>query len=140
MEELEKKNGNVAEGVKASVSKTEEPSGSGSSNLPISSDEKKRVKKAVEPPVILYKLNFRRPNGDIRSEIPKALVYTLVTNWADLLRIVPANRWSTVEEIVTLVWEWEKRQYRKLYTRTRKQIEDGIRELTEASVIQTKEK
>lgn len=100
----------------------------------------KRVKKAVEPPVILYKLNFRRPNGDIRPEIPKALVYTLVTNWADLLRIVPANRWSTLEEIVELVWNWEKRQYRKLYTRTRKQIDDGVRELTDAGVIQTKEK
>jgi hypothetical protein len=96
----------------------------------------KRVEVKVHP---VYKLNWRRPNGEIRADIPKAVIHTLVSRWSDLLRIVPANRWSPLDEIVQSVWDWEKRQYRPLYQpRTRQQIERGITELVEAGVVVTK--
>lgn len=92
--------------------------------------------KRVGPPV--YRLNFRRPNGDIRSDIPKSLVHTLVTEWCDLLRLIPSNRWSTMDEIAIWVWEWETRNYRQKYNRTRPQIERGVIELVEAGVVLSK--
>jgi hypothetical protein len=133
MSEEETKIGRYPNGEEA-VSKTVAPKGVEGSN-PLPSAPKK--KKPDEE--IVYKLDFRRHNGDIRADIPKSLVYTLSARWADLLRVVPSHRWSTLEEIVQIVWDWEKRQYRKLFSRTRKQIEDGVKELVESGVLLSKQ-
>lgn len=129
----QEKSGSEPNGQDA-VSKTVTPQGAGGSNPSASADKPKKVEKK-EP---LYKLNFRKPNGEIRPDIPHAVAHHLVLNWADLLRIIPANRWSTADEIVALIWEYEARSYRKLYTRTRKQVEEGIRDLVEAGVVISK--
>jgi hypothetical protein len=95
-----------------------------------------RVVEALTPaPLPMFKLNLYRPNGHVRADISKAVLYDLSKNWGDLMKIVPSNRWSTLEEIVQMVWEWEKRQFRKTFTRSRKQIEDGVVALYKAGVV-----
>jgi hypothetical protein len=95
-----------------------------------------RVVEALTPaPIPMFKLHLYRPNGQVRADISKAVLYELSKNWGDLMKIIPSNRWSTLEEIVQMVWEWEKRQFRKTFTRTRKQIEDGVVALYQAGVL-----
>jgi hypothetical protein len=82
-----------------------------------------------------FKLNLRNARGEVRVDIPKSVMYTMASRWGDLIYIIPSNRWSTMEEIAQIVWAAEKRNVRNQFNRTRKQIEDGVRELLEASVV-----
>jgi hypothetical protein len=119
-----KKKGGYPNGEEA-ASKTAAPKGVEGSN-PLPSAQKVEGR---------YKLNLYRPNGQLRAEISKALFFDLSKHWGDLMRLIPSNRWSTVEEIVQIVWEWEKKQYRKSFTRSRKQIEEGINQLVISGVL-----
>lgn len=85
-----------------------------------------------------YKLNFRSAAGSIRGDINKEVVRQLSSRWSDLLRIIPQHRWISFEEILTLAWDFENRSLRKLYNRTRKQVEDGVKELLDAGVLEKK--
>jgi hypothetical protein len=50
----------------------------------------------------------------------------------------PRPRWSTMEEIVQIVWECEKRNVRLTYSRSRKQIEDGVMDMVEHGAVAQK--
>lgn len=121
--EKKKKGGNL--NGEDAASKAAAPKGVESSNLSPS----------VQTLEGRYKLNLYRPNGQLRAEISKAQFFDLSKNWGDLMRLIPSNRWSTTEEIVQIVWEWEKKQYRKSFTRSRKQIEEGINQLVISGVL-----
>jgi hypothetical protein len=82
-----------------------------------------------------YKLNMRRADGQLRGEISKATLLTVAAQYGDLIRSIPSSRFATMDEIVSLVWEAEKRSYLKGHPRTRKQIEDGVRHMVEAAVV-----
>lgn len=98
----------------------------------------KREREKEKPVEVMYKMNMYLPNGTIRSEIPKGVLHVLGRDWGDIMRCVPSHRWSTMEEIVNLVWDFERRSYLKSFNRTRKQIEDGVKAAVEAGVILTK--
>ncbi|MBW3545116.1 MAG: hypothetical protein KY428_05845 [Bacteroidetes bacterium] len=83
----------------------------------------------------LYKLNYRRPNGLIRAEIPKPVIYTLNVNWPDLIRVIPSDVWVSIEQIFDLVSEWENVSPRKTFIRSKDSIQQGIKELIEAEVL-----
>jgi hypothetical protein len=85
--------------------------------------------------VLMYRLNYRNSNGLIRSTIPKSVVYQLTVHWPDLLRLIPSERWVTVDEIEQLVSRWEMATPRKTIIRKRVDIERGIDELVEAGVL-----
>lgn len=74
----------------------------------------------------LYKLNLYRPNGNFRAEIGKASYTELARNYGDIIHSLPSNKWSTMDEICNYVWLRESKSYLKSFTRSRKQIEDGI--------------
>jgi hypothetical protein len=82
-----------------------------------------------------YKLNMRDENGQVRQSLPSGLVYEMSRKWGDIIASISSNRWSTLEDMVQAVWEREKKQYLKSITRTRRQIEEAISELTEAGII-----
>jgi len=89
----------------------------------------------VEP---MFRLNLYRSNGQIRMDISQAVLYDLSKDWGDLIKVIPSNSWVTVDELVQMVWEWEKKQFRKSFTRTRKQIEDGVQALNVGGLLQEK--
>lgn len=99
-------------------------------------EEIREAEKIVTQPY--YRLKFRTPAGTIRGDINKELIRQLSIKWGDLLRIIPQHRWSTFEEILQAVWDFENRSVRKLYTRTRKQVEDGVAELVKCGVLEKK--
>jgi len=99
-------------------------------------EEVKVAERIVTQPY--YRLNFRTPNGHIRADITKELVRRLSIDWGDLLRTIPNYRWSTAEEILEAIWAAERKNIRNSYTRTRKQVEDGIRALLECGVLEEK--
>ena len=99
-------------------------------------DEIREAEKVVTQ--TYYKLNFRSASGTIRGDINKEVVRQLSSRWSDLLRIIPQHRWISFDEILTLAWDFENRSLRKLYNRTRKQVEDGVQELLAAGVLEKK--
>lgn len=99
-------------------------------------DEIREAEKVVTQPY--YKLRFRTASGAIRGDISKEVVRQISIDWSDLLRVIPQHRWVTFDEILNLAWDLENRSLRKLYTRTRKQIEDGVRVLLECGVLDKK--
>jgi len=101
-------------------------------------EKKDKSKKSDISEPLKVKKNLYLANGQIRGEISKSVLHTMIARWGDIIHIVPSNQWCTVDEIVQMVWEWEKKQYRKSFTRTRKQIEDGVRELLEADILMRK--
>lgn len=82
-----------------------------------------------------YKLNMRDASGQVRSELSRGVVYEMSSKWGDIIAAISSNRWSTLEDMVQAVWEREKKQYLKSITRTRRQIEEAVLELTEAGII-----
>lgn len=96
------------------------------------------VKKKIVVADPMYRMNLYRSNGQVRSDIPKGVLYELSRDWGDIIKVIPANRFSTLEEIIQMVWEWEKRQFRKSFTRTRKQIEDGVASLLLGGLLEQK--
>jgi hypothetical protein len=85
-----------------------------------------------------YKLFVYRPNGTIRAEINKAVMAQVAAKWGDLIRCVPSNYWATMDEICDLVWRFEAKSYRKSFSRTRKQIEEGVAVLQECGMVHSK--
>lgn len=98
---------------------------------------KKKTRKVEpeNPSIILYKLNYRRPNGLIRTDIPKSVVYNLNVNWPDLLRVVPSDRWVSYDDVVRMVGEWENASPRKSIVRTTESIQIGLSELLLSGVL-----
>jgi hypothetical protein len=99
-------------------------------------EEISQAEKIVTQPY--YRLKLRTPAGMIRGDINKEVIRQLSIKWGDLLRVIPQHRWSTFEEILQTVWEFENRSVRKLYTRTRKQVEDGVADLLACGVLEKK--
>lgn len=99
-------------------------------------DEIREAEKVVTQ--TYYKLNFRNASGSIRGDINKEVVRQLSSRWSDLLRIIPQHRWIAFEEILQMAWDFENRSLRKLYNRTRKQVEEGVQELLDAGVLEKK--
>jgi hypothetical protein len=87
---------------------------------------------------IRYKLVIYRPNGTVKPEFNKALMAQVAAAWGDLMRCVPSNYWATMDEICQLVWNFEAKSYRKSFTRTRKQIEEGVAVLQECGMVHSK--
>jgi len=85
-----------------------------------------------------YKLNYRTAQGGVRAEISRSILYQVGSKWGDLLNIIPSTRWATLEEIVQVVWEWEKRHPHASLKRSRKQIEEGVEALVAARILLTK--
>jgi hypothetical protein len=83
----------------------------------------------------LFKCNLYLPNGMIRPQISPGVHSMLARKWGDIIRCVPSNRWSTMDDIANLVWDFEKKSYLKDFSRTRKQIEEAIAECIEAGVV-----
>lgn len=82
-----------------------------------------------------FKCNLYLPNGTIRPQIPPGVHANLARKWGDILRCIPSNRWSTMDEIAQLVWNFENKSYLRDFSRTRKQIEDAVHECVEAGVV-----
>ena len=82
-----------------------------------------------------YRMNMRAHNGEIRADLPKGLIYEMSGKWGDVMLCISANKWVTQEEVVQAVWDREKRSYIKSYTRSRKQIEDALKDLVEAQFV-----
>ena len=85
-----------------------------------------------------YRLHFRNRSGAIRDDITKEMVRELSVHWSDLLRVIPNYRWSTVDDIVDMIWAFEQKNIRNSYTRTRMQIVEGIAYLLECGVLEKK--
>jgi hypothetical protein len=97
---------------------------------------KKPIKKEDE--IKRYKLNIYRLNGTVRSDINKGVYQEMGRKWGDVIRCIPSHRLSTFEEILQFVWDFEARQYRKAFERTRKQVELAVTELEESGFLITK--
>lgn len=82
-----------------------------------------------------YRMNMRAHNGEIRADLPKGLIYDMSGKWGDIMLCISANKWMTQEEVVQAVWDREKRSYIKSYTRSRKQVEEALRDLVEAQFV-----
>ena len=88
-------------------------------------------------PSIRYRLALYDREGQIRSDIPRGIVYEVGALWGDIIRQIPTNKGATIDEIVESVWNYEKRhKFRTAPDRTRKQIEDAVAGLLEKRVIQ----
>jgi hypothetical protein len=85
-----------------------------------------------------YRLSLYRSNGMIRGDIKKATLTQAGAMYGDLMRCIPSNQWSTIDEICDLVWEFERKSYRKSFSRTRRQIEEGIELLLEGDIVQSR--
>lgn len=107
--------------------------------IPIEEVSATEVFSVPEIPVLqpepLYRLNYRRSNGQIRAEISKSIVYILNVNWPDLLRVIPSTEWVTVDQIVALVRVWENSSPRKTFIRCKEDIERGLVDLISAGVL-----
>lgn len=88
---------------------------------------------------IQYKLTLYRPNGTIRSDISKAVYHQAASQYGDVIRAIPANRWSNIDEICDCVWAFERRSFRKSFSRTRRQIEEAISMLLEGDIVQSRQ-
>lgn len=115
----------------APASKTAAPQKGVEGSTPSASAAKK--KDHIE--IAKYKLNLYRSNGTLRTEITNAVYHMLATHYGDFMRFIPSTRWSTMEEIVQIVWECEKRNVRLTYSRSRKQIEDGVLEMVRCGAV-----
>lgn len=98
-------------------------------------DDPVKVKQVKPKKVYKYRLNYRRDNGVIRPDISSSIIYMINLNWADLIRVIPSDRWVTMDEIVKLVFEWENTYPRKTTFRTRNDIEEGIDFLLDVGVL-----
>lgn len=124
------------------VSKAVAPQGVEGSN-PLPSASKKKLKSVFDKPENsifdkgepLYKLHLYRPDGTLRADVSKAAFTELARRYGDLVRCVPSHRWATMDEICTQVWEFEKKSYLKSFTRTRREIEDGIGVMAELGAV-----
>lgn len=134
MEEI-KNTGDDLNGEEA-TSKVVAPKGSESSILSVA--VKKEKQKEIKSEPFTFRLNLYRSNGQVRMDIATAVIYQLSKDWGDLIKVIPSNMWVTVDELVQMVWEWEKKQFRKSFTRSRKQIEDGVAALREGGLLQEK--
>lgn len=115
----------------------DEPVGGSIPSASAPSPKKKvQVKKEKEDPgEPRYKLNIYRLNGTLRPDISKAVYLEMGRKWGDIIRCIPSHRFSTFEEILNFVWQFEAKQYRKAFTRTRKQVEEAVRELVQSNFL-----
>ncbi len=128
------------------ASKTVAPYGVEGSNPLLSAEVKKKSKSVFDKPessvfektVPLFKLHLYRPDGTMRAEVSTAMYTELARHYGDLMRCVSSARWSSMDEICTQVWELEKRNYLKSFTRTRKEIENGVMNMVELGAVLTK--
>lgn len=119
------------------ASKTVAPEGVEGSNPSASAEPVKNDPIASAPdPTIRYRLSLYDRRGNIKTDIPAAIVYDAGARWGDIIRQIPSQQGSTVDEIVEAVWDYERRhKFRKTPDRTRAQIESAIRDLAEKSII-----
>jgi hypothetical protein len=82
-----------------------------------------------------FKCNLFLPNGMVRPQISPGVHASLARKWGDIIRCIPSNRWSTMDEIAQLVWNFENKSYLRDFSRTRKQIEDAVSECVESGVV-----
>lgn len=82
-----------------------------------------------------YKLNIYRSNGLLRSDINSAVYTDMIRKWGDIIQSISSNKFVTIDDICTAVWEREKRSYRRGHDRTRVQIEECVRELVESQLM-----
>lgn len=92
----------------------------------------------IKEPIKLekYRLYLRNPNGKTRGELNRNVLYILAKDYCDFIQVIPSSRWVTFEEIVNLIWQWELKNQRVSYNRTRKAIEDGLEYLISTTVVQ----
>jgi len=103
---------------------------------PVVETKPKKEKAPVPPPTIVrYKLNFRRLDGSVRYDLKKEVVMQVANDYGDLLRTISHNRFMTMDEIVDATWEFERKSVKKLWVRSRKAIEDGVRALIEHGIV-----
>ena len=74
----------------------------------------------------------------MRSEISKAAFTEMFRKWGDIIRAISANKFQTLDEICTEVWEIEKRTFNRGHDRTRVQIEECVKELIQFNALLVK--
>jgi hypothetical protein len=94
-------------------------------------EQPKKKKESVAAPTE-FKLYLFRPNGSVRSDLKKGVHAELARKWGDIIRCIPSHRWSTLDEIVELVFNYENKSYLRDFSRTRKQITEAVNECVEA--------
>lgn len=91
-----------------------------------------------EEVITRYKLFIRNSNGKTRGELNRNVLHIAAKDYCDLLQTVSSFKWMTMEDIVEAVWHWELKNSRIKYNRSRKAIEEGVKYLVDATVIQEK--
>jgi len=84
--------------------------------------------------VIRYKMDLYTPNGLLREGISRAVFAAMSSRYSDIMRAVPSNQWSTMDEIVSNYFNMIKR-LRINYNITAEQIISAVTEMTEAGLI-----
>ena len=84
--------------------------------------------------VARYKMDLYTPNGLLREGISRAVFAAMSSRYSDIMRAVPSNQWSTMDEIVNNYFNMIKR-LRINYNVTAEQIISAVNEMTEAGLI-----
>ena len=91
--------------------------------------------KVVEEP--RYKMNLYKPNGILRSEIPRQVYANMSAKYGDIMRAVPSYKFATMDEIVEIYWELERRLKFDM-GRTRPKIAAAVEEMVAADLVRQK--
>lgn len=94
--------------------------------------------KKSEPVVLTYRLNLYKGNGQLRSEIGKGVFYEMSRRHGDIIRAISNNKFHTIDEICDNVWAAERKNFNRGHDRTRKQIEEAVKDLIETSCVLTR--
>lgn len=94
--------------------------------------------KPVKPVVLTYKANLYRLNGQLRTEISKAVMYDMSKKYGDIISAVAANKFHTIDEVCDAVWAAERRNFNRGHDRTRPSIEKAVVDLVEAGLFVTR--
>lgn len=91
--------------------------------------------KLIPSTIVSYKLNLHKSNGQLRTDINKAVYTEMSRKWGDIMSIMSANKFQTLDEVCIQIWDRERRTYRRGHDRTRKQIEECMVDLTGAGFL-----
>lgn len=86
----------------------------------------------LAPSIIRYKLNLYKVSGGLRADLSAGLVRSMLTNWPELIYVIPSERFISFDEIK------EKIDYIKLMASrvlSDNMINDGLEELRMAGII-----
>lgn len=101
---------------------------------------KVEVQKKVRPQPIAdipeprYKLIAYTTNGTLKSNINSGAFMDMGRRNGDIIRSISSSRWMTLDEICSMVWNYEKRMQHPSY-RTRKNILEALDELVERDFV-----